>query len=69
MTKGDKIKLRAELAGKAMQGLLSDQATMATISKDARRLNVDPTIYLSSASVEYADAVMHALGLSSDKED
>ncbi len=64
MTNGDKIKLRAELAGKAMQGLLSDQATMAAISKDANRLNVSPTAYLGSASAEYADAVMAALGLS-----
>ncbi len=63
MTNGDKIKLRAELAGKAMAALLSDSSTMANISKDARDKGVNVVRYLTSASVEYADALMVELGL------
>lgn len=64
MTKGDKTKLRAELAGKAMAALLSDSSTMANISKDARDKGVNGVRYLTSASVEYADALMAELGIS-----
>lgn len=63
MTKGDKEKLRAELAGKAMQALLSDSSTMANISKDARDKGVSSVRYLTSASVEHADALIKELGL------
>lgn len=63
MTNGDTIKLRAELAGKAMAALLSDSSTMANISKDARDKGVNGVRYLVSASVEYADALMAELGL------
>lgn len=57
MTDGDKIKLRAELAGKAMQGMLgneyytSDGATEVDIARWA---------------VVQADALMKELGLDGD---
>lgn len=63
MTDGDKIKLRAELDGKAMAALLSDSSTMANISKDARDKGVNGVRYLTCASVEYADALMAELGI------
>lgn len=40
---------------------------MAAISKDSARLNVSPTACLGSASVEYADAVMAALGIKGEE--
>ncbi len=63
MTSGDKIKLRAELAGKAMAALLSDSATMANISRDARENGVSGVRYIAAASAQYADALMKELGL------
>lgn len=58
MTKGDKIKLRAELAGKAMQGLLAGDPAWAG----------DPA-YCAQIAKLHADALMAELGLSLDKED
>lgn len=59
MTDGDKIKLRAELAGKAMQGLL-------VAGNDYDGFVVDrhsPAAELAERAVDYADALMKELGL------
>ena len=59
MTNGDKIKLRAELAGKAMQGLLSNYQWMVSVRNDGTGL----VPILAISSVEAADALMDELGL------
>lgn len=60
MTKGDKIKLRAELAGKAMQGMLTNDyfVSSGVIEED-----------IAEWAVKQADALMAELGISLDKED
>lgn len=52
MTNGDKIKLRAELAGKAMQGMLA-----AGFDHDGM------VAECAERAIEYADALMAELGL------
>ena len=67
MTAGDKIKLRAELAGKAMQGLLSDFDTyQAMIRYGVEEFGdgVSQGKVLVSQSVAMADALMAELGIS-----
>lgn len=54
MTDGDKIKLRAELAGKAMQGMLSNSHEQISAMSDSA---------IVRSSVEIADALMKELGL------
>lgn len=57
MTKGDKIKLRAELAGKAMQGILTNPDSVGWAADDIAR-----------DSVHHADALMAKLGISMEDE-
>lgn len=59
VTKGDKIKLRAELAGKAMQGLVSNYEWMVA-ARDGRQSVAN---IVAECSVECADALMKELGL------
>lgn len=54
MTKGDRDKLRAELAGKAMQGMLSNSHDQISAMSDSA---------IVRSSVEIADALMAELGL------
>lgn len=54
MTVGDKIKLRAELAGKAMQGMLSNSHDQISAMSDSA---------IVRSSVEIADALMAELGI------
>lgn len=62
MTKGDKEKLRAELAGKAMQGWLSNSEMLDAVhDHDASKDQVEGII--AKASVRMADALMKELGL------
>lgn len=63
------MSLRDYFAAKALGGLLSDTTTMANISKDSRRLNVNPIIYLASAAYDYADAMLKARGESKESGD
>lgn len=66
MTNGDKIKLRAELAGKAMQGLLSDFDTyqaMLRYGVEEFGEGVSQGQVLVSQAVAMADALMKELGL------
>lgn len=61
MTRSDRERLRAELAGKAMHALLSRTETMALISKSARADGVPPVRYLCNAAIEYADILLMEL--------
>lgn len=62
MTKGDKIKLRAELAGKAMQGMLVN-----TDEKDMRlHARGELSSIIEKNSIEFADGLMKELGLADD---
>lgn len=56
MTNGDKIKLRAELAGKAMQGLLAESGAWAG----------DPN-YCAKVALVHADSLMAELGISMEE--
>ena len=58
MTKGDKIKLRAELAGKAMQGMLSNSHDQISAMSDSA---------IVRSSVEIADALMAELGIKGEE--
>lgn len=62
MTAGDKIKIRAELAGKAMQGWLANSDMLSAIhDHDVTVPNFEEI--LAKASVSIADALMAELGL------
>lgn len=54
MTAGDKIKLRAELAGKAMAAMIGDELYDC---------NLTTASDIATLAVEYADALMAELGL------
>lgn len=59
MTKGDKIKLRAELAGKAMQGMLTNEYYTGD-----RSTEVD----IAKWAIAQADALMAELGISMEND-
>lgn len=63
MTKGDKIKLRAELAGKAMAAMIVER------EKIGREFGYQPLPEIALGAVMAADALMAELGISMDKED
>ncbi len=69
MTKGDKIKLRAELAGKAMQGLLSNpggpvqRSEMTGWSSPINCTHDD----VAREALFYADALMAELGIKGEE--
>lgn len=63
MTKGDKIKLRAELAGKAMQGILSDAEVLREqLVGEPKEMLVNQVV--AKEAVAFADALMAELGIS-----
>ena len=62
MTNGDKIKLRAELAGKAMQGIRSNAATMHVLA-NRNDLEGEMIDLIARLAVQQADALMAELGL------
>lgn len=62
MTNGDKIKLRAELAGKAMQGMLSNSFWS---NYDERETSES---VMAEWAVLHADALMAELGINIDEE-
>lgn len=68
MTKGDRDKLRAELAGKAMIGWLGN-SEMLEAAHDHDATMPQFMDILADVSVNAADAVMKRLGLSLDKGD
>lgn len=61
MTEGDKIKLRAELAGKAMQAVMTALFDSAIEAAQEESISVEEAVAL--ISVSYADALMKELGL------
>lgn len=62
MTNGDKIKLRAELAGKAMQGWLANSEMLNAVhDHDVTAVKFEDIV--AKASVSLADALMKELGL------
>lgn len=65
MTNGDKIKLRAELAGKAMQGIRSNHETLMMLAK---RTDIEGEMIdlVAKLAVQQADALMAELGIKSD---
>lgn len=70
MTKGDRDKLRAELAGKAMQGILSNPGVLIyadqAIDSDG---SLTRGAWYAGQATAFADALMAELGISMDKED
>lgn len=66
MTKGDRDKLRAELAGKAMQGFLSNSAAFSAIADQADTSATAEQI-CARASISMADALMAALGIKGEE--
>ena len=72
MTKGDKIKLRAELAGKcaaAMVSTITNDDDYTRVYYLAQEQGMKVSQWIARDSVKQADAVMQELGLSLDKED
>ena len=71
MTKGDKIKLRAELAGKAMQGLLANDSWFMNVVNANTGIGDSGKVeaIVAEASRVAADALMAELGISLDEED
>ena len=64
MTKGNKIKLRAELAGKAMAAMISSDLIMTNFDeriKEGRKERRDEAF--ARNAVMFADALMKELGL------
>lgn len=61
MTTGDKIKLKAELAGKAMQGVISGNLESAIHAARQSGMSVEAAV--AKISKTYADALMKELGL------
>ncbi len=66
MTKSDKIKLRAELAGKAMSAILANNDLLNGLV-EANPENGDMVNIVAIAGKDAADALMAELGLSLDK--
>lgn len=66
MTAGDKIKLRAELAGKAMQGLISNERWFMNVVNANMGLDSAGKAekIVAEAARDAADALMAELGLS-----
>lgn len=65
MTAGDKIKLRAELAGKAMQGIWSDFENIRFLANQSD-LEGEVVDLVAQLAVQQADALMKELGLDGD---
>lgn len=66
MTKGDRDKLRAELAGKAMQGIRSNHETLMMLAK---RTDIEGEMIdlVAQLAVQQADALMAELGINGDE--
>lgn len=63
MTNGDKIKLRAELAGKAMAAIIAKVPTRhELVSPDD-----DKYIHVARGAIHYADALMAELGIKGEE--
>lgn len=69
MTKGDKINLRAELAGKAMAAMIGSEHIMKK-SDEMLASNPDATRgqWVANQSVGFADYLLAELGISMEDE-
>ena len=67
MTKGDKIKLRAELAGKAMQGIISSPREMHMVHKQKDYSGDRVELIVAGWAYLYADALMAELGIKGEE--
>lgn len=66
MTKGDREKLRAELAGKAMQGILSDAEVLREqLVGEPEGMKVNQIV--AKEAVAFADALMAELGIKGEE--
>lgn len=66
MTKGDRDKLRAELAGKAMQGIRSNADTMRVMA-NRNDLEGEMIDLVAQLAVQQADALMAELGIKGEE--
>ena len=66
MTAGDKIKLRAELAGKAMQGIRSNHRTLMMLV-NRNDLEGELIDLVAQLAVQQADALMAELGIKGEE--
>ena len=72
MTKGDRDKLRAELAGKVAAAIVStirNEEDYCRYSNLGCELGLSVSEWIAKDSVKQADALMREMGLSLDKED
>lgn len=65
MTNGDKIKLRAELAGRAMAAVLAGRLDSAISA--AGEAGISNESGVAKISVSYADALMAELGIKGEE--
>lgn len=65
MTEGDRDKLRAELAGKAMQGLVANDRWLQAVLQKCPGDEAYKTV--ADASVAMADALMAELGIKGEE--
>lgn len=63
MTDGDKIKLRAELAGKAMAALICDSSRAESVLYAIEEHGISQAEVYAKDAVALADALMAELGL------
>lgn len=66
MTKGDREKMRTELAGKAMQGWLANSDMLSAVHDHDVTVSEFEEI-LAKASVSLADALMAELGIKGEE--
>lgn len=63
MTDGDKIKLRAELAGKAMAAMISSDTILKISNNVIANTGMGRAEWIAEQSTQFADALMKELGL------
>lgn len=61
MTKGDRERLRAELAGKAMQAIISNKEMLMAVTQVAKTENMSVSLSVARSSVLQADALLAEL--------
>lgn len=66
MTKGDRGKLRAELAGKAMQGIRSNAESIHYLAEVDHGEN-EMSYLVAQLAVQQADALMAELGIKGEE--
>lgn len=67
MTKGDRDKLRAELAGKAMAALIGDSSRIQSVIASMSEHGMSQGQVYAADAVEIADALMAELGIKGEE--